>query len=90
MNYLAHGEFQLAIENLHRYFDYAVQLAHTMHSLEDSSPDTKSPSLLPYATLNLAGVHFRFGNYSYATHLIHETVSFLFSFNFLQYNNIIK
>lgn len=81
MNCLAHGEFEQAVEHLHRYFDYAVHVSQ--QNFENLLPEPsaaenppKTFSLLPYATLNLAGLHFRFGNINYASNLIHETVQF--------------
>jgi len=76
MNYIYHGEFEKAVDDLHRYFDYAIlsitQLPDGSIVPEDS---IKKPFMLfPYATLNLAGLHFRFGHMNEGINLIHETI----------------
>eukprot|EP01125_Pyxidicula_operculata_P020612 TRINITY_DN7650_c0_g1_i1.p1 TRINITY_DN7650_c0_g1~~TRINITY_DN7650_c0_g1_i1.p1 ORF type:complete len:790 (+),score=114.30 TRINITY_DN7650_c0_g1_i1:31-2400(+) len=84
LNCVVHGEYEQAVENLHRYFDYAIEStqkeSNLLFNLNNSNnnnvsvPKPKFHTLLPYATLNLAGLHFRFGHVKEGIQLIHETV----------------
>lgn len=61
---LHHGDYVGALDKLHQYFD---------HVLAQRSPS--EPSLLPYATLNLAAVHLRFGHIDEALEVVREVTA---------------
>ena len=58
------GEFQGAVDNLHRYFDYTCR----------SAAGGREHGLIQYASLNLATLYFRFGYVAEAIQAMHETV----------------
>jgi len=61
---LHHGDYVGALHKLHQYFD---------HVLVQQPGNTSS--LLPYATLNLAAVHLRFGHIDEALELVREVTA---------------
>lgn len=62
---LHHGDYMGALDKLHQYFDQ-VLIEHQNSSIF---------SLLPYATLNLAAVHLRFGHIDEALELVREVTA---------------
>lgn len=83
LNNLHHGECQGAIDSLHRYFDYCLRPGGPGPANQNRLPgdggtgDTGGGSgglRTQYAVLNLAGLHFRFGNIDEALQAIRETV----------------
>lgn len=77
-----HSEFEKAVDDLHRYFDYAIQSASALVQpggmllvlTEANTYPAKQPNFMAYAALNLAGLHFRFGNMEEGIFIIYETV----------------
>lgn len=61
---LHHGDYLGAVDKLHQYFDHIL--------VQQSTP---SSTLLPYATLNLAAVHLRFGHIDEALELVREVTA---------------
>lgn len=59
---LHHGDYLGAVDKLHQYFD------HVLVQQQISNAST----LLPYATLNLAAIHLRFGHVGEALELVRE------------------
>jgi hypothetical protein len=57
--------FEGALESLHRYFDYCVDL--------ESSQLDATKNLLPYSVLNLAVLHFYFEHYETANEVRNTT-----------------
>jgi tetratricopeptide (TPR) repeat protein len=81
LNCLIHRDFGGAVDSMHRYFDYSLQARvqeQQIAVLSIQGADQQSmpsfTSFLPYATLNLASVHLRFGHTAEALELIHETI----------------
>lgn len=65
---LHNNEYEAAVENLHRYFDYSL-----VHARKGGSPDA-APATTQYAVLNLAALHLWFGHSSTAGEALRETV----------------
>lgn len=61
---LHHGDYLGAVDKLHQYFDHLL----VQHSMPNST-------LLPYAVLNLAAVHLRFGHIDEALELVREVTA---------------
>lgn len=80
LNCLIHRDFGGAVDSMHQYFDYSLQsrvqeqqiALLTMPAEQQAAPSFTS--FLPYATLNLASTHLRFGHKAEALELIHETI----------------
>jgi tetratricopeptide (TPR) repeat protein len=62
---LHHGDYLGALDKLHQYFDHILV----------NQTSTNTSSLLPYATLNLAAVHLRFGHIDEALELVREVTA---------------
>mmetsp|Transcript_7381 Transcript_7381/g.11723 ORF Transcript_7381/g.11723 Transcript_7381/m.11723 type:complete len:753 (+) Transcript_7381:132-2390(+) len=84
LNAVNHMEFEMAVDNMHRYFDYA-----TTNAIIPPKPPTASPAeekapppppapgsiaSLHNAVQSLAGLHYRFGHIDNALQAINETV----------------
>jgi hypothetical protein len=72
LNALAHADFGLAVDSMHQYFDYSIlgQLEEQLIAAEGAK--ITPVSYLPYATLHLAALHFRFGHVGETLELVHE------------------
>ncbi|EGG21392.1 anaphase promoting complex subunit 5 [Cavenderia fasciculata] len=68
LNCLYHMEFDGALEELHRYFDYCNSGSRGVGGGDNLN------TLLPYAVLNLSKLHFQFGHYEEAYMSLQETI----------------
>ena len=83
LNCLFHNEYQGAVDNLHRYFDYSLRGLETMANQEDSSDPTTASTAVrgkrrraveQYLSLNLAALHFHFGRLQESLLAVEETM----------------
>jgi anaphase-promoting complex subunit 5 len=66
-------EWEGALENLHRYFDYCY-CDTSSHQQQQQANTNTNGMIASYASLNLAALHYRFGHYGAAITSIQETM----------------
>ena len=61
-----------AMDSLHRYFDYSLRASHTPNTRQNARTNM---SVLPYALLNLAVLHHRFGQLNHTEQALTLTLT---------------
>ena len=80
LNCLVHKEYQGAVENLHRYFDYAIRTLEARANGEKDSAEVvrvrgkRRKSVFQLASLNMAALQFHFGRLDEALLAVNETM----------------